>query len=403
MQEMDTLRAKQARARTRLGIATWLVGASLASGLGISCRPRLIHTAEATGVVEAVELEAAASDVTEPSLDAELASTADGSVEASSQPEASVSPPTGEPAEFTIQESTPVPVDEGASTADAVGRGLLSVRGLPDVGEPEPTVGTMGAGVWVEPTPLAPSSPDTMQPPPIGLVEHEVQPGETLFRIGRTHGVSAEWIVRENQISDPTRIRPGQRLRIPKEPGDGWRRVSSNPDRAAEGAGSGSARVKTFVEEPRGPDRAPMENDPGAPVEFDWDGPAVQSRSTPQSRVVENQRPIQTQIQTQTQIQSPAPSQSQNQSQSRKERFPIRLTPVSSPVILPPEHRGATEAGAFCRIRYTVQPADTLASIAQAHGTTEEEVVRWNGGYEVHPGQILILPVASWIAGNERD
>lgn len=46
-------------------------------------------------------------------------------------------------------------------------------------------------------------------------VHHRVRPGETLYRIGKAYGVPYQQIARENGLSDPSRIRVGQRLRIP--------------------------------------------------------------------------------------------------------------------------------------------------------------------------------------------
>lgn len=46
--------------------------------------------------------------------------------------------------------------------------------------------------------------------------EHVVQPGETLSAIAAAYGVSASVIAQENNISDPTKLRAGQKLFIPE-------------------------------------------------------------------------------------------------------------------------------------------------------------------------------------------
>ena len=46
-------------------------------------------------------------------------------------------------------------------------------------------------------------------------IYHEVQPGETLYRIGRAYGVPHREIARANDLSDPSQLSVGQRLRIP--------------------------------------------------------------------------------------------------------------------------------------------------------------------------------------------
>jgi len=46
--------------------------------------------------------------------------------------------------------------------------------------------------------------------------EHVVQPGETLSAIAAAYGVSASVIAQENNITDPTKLRAGQKLFIPE-------------------------------------------------------------------------------------------------------------------------------------------------------------------------------------------
>lgn len=46
-------------------------------------------------------------------------------------------------------------------------------------------------------------------------VYHRVRPGETLYRIGKAYGVSANRLAQVNHLSDPSRIAVGQRLLIP--------------------------------------------------------------------------------------------------------------------------------------------------------------------------------------------
>ncbi|MFQ5804689.1 MAG: peptidoglycan DD-metalloendopeptidase family protein [Candidatus Methylomirabilales bacterium] len=55
-------------------------------------------------------------------------------------------------------------------------------------------------------------------------VYHRVRPGETLYRIAKTYGVSVKKLSRVNRIADPSNIRAGDRLFIP-----GARRVLKVP------------------------------------------------------------------------------------------------------------------------------------------------------------------------------
>lgn len=46
-------------------------------------------------------------------------------------------------------------------------------------------------------------------------VYHEVQRGETLYRIGKAYGVSVQRLAKVNRLADPSRLEVGQRLLIP--------------------------------------------------------------------------------------------------------------------------------------------------------------------------------------------
>ena len=45
-------------------------------------------------------------------------------------------------------------------------------------------------------------------------VSYKVQPGDTLYKIGRTFGVPATVIARDNKLANPDEIMPGQELTI---------------------------------------------------------------------------------------------------------------------------------------------------------------------------------------------
>jgi LysM repeat protein len=71
----------------------------------------------------------------------------------------------------------------------------------------------------VTPTTI-PSATPTTTPVPQGQIlgYHTVQPGETLFCIGRAYGVDPYAIARQNGILNPNIIHSGQRLAIPNAP-----------------------------------------------------------------------------------------------------------------------------------------------------------------------------------------
>jgi murein DD-endopeptidase MepM/ murein hydrolase activator NlpD len=68
---------------------------------------------------------------------------------------------------------------------------------------------------------------------------HTVQKGETLYSISRTYGVSQEDILRLNNLSDPSRIQAGQRLRIPAFPATGVAPVTGSAALPVTGAALG--------------------------------------------------------------------------------------------------------------------------------------------------------------------
>jgi membrane-bound lytic murein transglycosylase D len=56
-------------------------------------------------------------------------------------------------------------------------------------------------------------------------------------------------------------------------------------------------------------------------------------------------------------------------------------------------HEVTVEPDARGRVRYRIQPGDTLASIAAQHGTTVRDIQEWNGlsGTRIAAGSILTI------------
>ncbi len=94
---------------------------------------------------------------------------------------------------------------------------MLLPRFTPHVTSTIPTP-TPFAPPFVEFTPApsdAPAAPPAPQPPTPTPRIHIVQPGETLYDIAVRYQVSLEALARTNNITDPTTIKPGDRLIIP--------------------------------------------------------------------------------------------------------------------------------------------------------------------------------------------
>ena len=96
------------------------------------------------------------------------------------------------------------------------------------------TFATVSAAPVFPPTHTPTFPPDaaptpTEPPPPVerGLVEHTVQPGDTLLGLATTYDVPMAAIQLENGMGDSTIVRVGQALSIP--PRDGWEKAATLP------------------------------------------------------------------------------------------------------------------------------------------------------------------------------
>jgi murein DD-endopeptidase MepM/ murein hydrolase activator NlpD len=75
---------------------------------------------------------------------------------------------------------------------------------------------------------------------------YTLQPGETLWRVARRHGMSADELARKNGIADPTKIRAGTVLTVPAPQGaETAAKPAPSPELTAALARAGSATAKT--------------------------------------------------------------------------------------------------------------------------------------------------------------
>lgn len=65
--------------------------------------------------------------------------------------------------------------------------------------------------------PKAKSTPSQIKTTPTKYIIHTVKPGENLYRIASRYQVSMDAIIRRNNIKNPTAIKPGQKLIIPRK------------------------------------------------------------------------------------------------------------------------------------------------------------------------------------------
>lgn len=88
-------------------------------------------------------------------------------------------------------------------------------------------------------------------------VYHTVREGQTLYRISQTYGVDPTGLARVNGVSDPTRLRVGQRLYIPKAA-----RVRTVPKTVTVAKAESSASTPQTKAQPR--PLSPTETSPSA-------------------------------------------------------------------------------------------------------------------------------------------
>ena len=140
-----------------------------------------------------------------------------------------------------------------------------------------------------QPSPL----PGQDRTTPAGEVRHVVQPGQTLWRIARTYGLSPEELARANGIEDPTRVSAGAVLVVP----GASRTLEVPPFPAPPGTGSPpgdaglsadwvwpvrQARILSYYGAPRGGHRhggIDIDGDHGEPVLAARSGRVVYSGS----------------------------------------------------------------------------------------------------------------------------
>ena len=76
-------------------------------------------------------------------------------------------------------------------------------------------LGAAGGAWWLALLALAGCSIAGTPRPERGGIHHEVRRGENLYRIGKAYGISHQELARINAISNPDRVRVGQRIFVP--------------------------------------------------------------------------------------------------------------------------------------------------------------------------------------------
>jgi len=117
------------------------------------------------------------------------------------------------------EDKTPAPGETVVSV-------VTQVPGTPETDAPPTAEGTAGVEPTEDvsdavptPTPVPPTSPPSSGGQQDKFVWHTVQRGDTLSSIARTYGTTWQAIAQANDISDPSQIYAGQRLKVPTSGG----------------------------------------------------------------------------------------------------------------------------------------------------------------------------------------
>lgn len=202
---------------------------------------------------------------------------------------------------------------------------------------PPPAVPEPPPAVLPPPAPVPPAVHRPTPPPAADVMpsEYVVQPGESLSKIAAKHGVSTRELAELNHITDPNKLRAGQKLKLP---------VAAKPSEPAPAARR---------EMPPPPEPAPAAAVPALPL------PAPARESTP----------------------PPDPA----------------LTPTPPVTPPPPAAPTPTLSSAAQPIRYPVGAGETLDSIAKIFLVTPESILKLNNlpdASAVKPGMTLLIPIS---------
>ncbi len=166
-------------------------------------------------------------------------------------------------------------------------------------------------------------------------VNHTVQPGDTLYRIGRENGVTPEEIAEANGIEMDSPILPGQVLQLP--------------------GGGNSADL------------------PPGPSDSEFGGASLATTTTTRQDF----------------LPSPPLPPLKTGTESSETYYPEA---VSRPVSGSNTGQSAQPIDQYC-IAYVVHEGDTLESIAFSHSTTQSVLRALNQGVPMSAGQVLMIPI----------
>lgn len=246
-----------------------------------------------------------------------------------------------------------------------------------------------------EAKPAAPKRPST----------HIVQPGDTLYNIGKRYSIPAEAVARKNGITLDDHIRPGQSLKVPTV--DESKRLMAQ--RSTPPSNTKTSSNTRSQSPPPGPVPYPLTPTSGLAQQKPRTSTQIRTQPTQQPKATTTSsrpaigvaprhrtakpRPVNQQPAQPTQWAHAngtfVPAGAQPQPQQKPNTQPKIVAPTG---VLRPVSGGMVHSTRS--INYRVQPNDTLPSIAAGHSTTVGVISQVNGGLSsVRNGQTVIVPV----------
>ncbi len=179
-------------------------------------------------------------------------------------------------------------------------------------------------------------SPTGKSKEPVAAIIQEVtvQPGDTLYRIASRNGITMKEMAQANQISQNDPIKPGQKLKVP-----------NRNETVLSPFAQPLPYDEVFANEPFAREEYPS---PKAGNAFYSDGP-------------------------------------------RTESYPIYPNGPVDPANSSPSPNPLDKYNKA--IAYRVQLLDNMSRIADAHGTTPDELIQLNGRSSVKKGEMIVVPV----------
>ncbi|MCX7819387.1 MAG: LysM peptidoglycan-binding domain-containing protein [Kiritimatiellae bacterium] len=271
---------------------------------------------------------------------------------------------------------------------------------------PPPAVPEPPPAVLPPPAPVPPPAQRPSPPPSADLApkEYVVQPGDSLSKIAARHGVSTRELAELNAITDPNKLRAGQKLLLPGH--------ASRPRPEKPASARAAAAADEYVVQPgdslskiaarHGVSARELAElnaitDPNklrAGQKLKLPAAAKTSESRPARPMEKPVAPPPAPVPPSVTVPTPAPAPAPEPSPQLTPPPPTAPAPPASPSPAAPT---PTLGASAQPIRYPVSAGETLESIAKIFLVTPESILKLNNlpdASAVKPGMTLLIPIS---------